>query len=289
MEKRNNRTSRHYEAQDAMITVDYLTDNGQYHAAHWQGKMEIIYLLNGSAEIVLDGSQIRLVQGEFIVIDSNRIYELLCQESFMQVSVKVDREFLAARTGGHMEESHSGMMFRCSREELTHELIGPYLEICDLFKELVPLYISEPAGYRLKTESIVLDILYRIVQHFSIPLSENDLQELTPDQKRVQQILDYIEQHYNEEIPLSGIADEFGLSREYFSRLFHRSLGITFSDHLSRVRIAHFYHDLSQGDEPVMLLLEKHGITNYKHFLRKFKTIYGKSPREIRQQRLPLP
>ena len=153
-----------------------------------------------------------------------------------------------------------------------------------MFKQLVPLYISEPAGYRLKTESIVLDILYRIVQFFSVPLYENDLVELTPDQMRVQQILDYIEQHYAEEMPLASIADEFGLSREYFSRLFHRSLGMTFSDHLSRVRIAHFYHDLSQTDEPVMMLLEKHGITNYKHFLRKFKEIYGRTPREIRRR-----
>ena len=280
----NSRMERHYEAQDSMIKVDYLTDDGQYHAAHWQSALEIIYLLNGNADIILDGSKLKLVQGEFIVIDSNRIYELLCQENFMQVSVKVDRAFLASRTEHNWKKGQIGTEYRCSREDLTHELLEPYLEICDLFKQLVPLYISEPAGYRLKTESIVLDILYRIVQFFSVPLYENDLVELTPDQMRVQQILDYIEQHYAEEMPLASIADEFGLSREYFSRLFHRSLGMTFSDHLSRVRIAHFYHDLSQTDEPVMMLLEKHGITNYKHLLRKFKEIYGRTPREIRRR-----
>jgi uncharacterized cupin superfamily protein len=49
------RKEKHYEAQGAKIKVDYLTDHGQYHAAHWHNELEMIYLLNGNAKIVLDG------------------------------------------------------------------------------------------------------------------------------------------------------------------------------------------------------------------------------------------
>ena len=276
------RTLKHYEAQDQRISVDYITDSGQYHAAHWHSDLVIIYLLNGSAEIILDGTKLQLVQGEFIVIDANRIYELLCKESFMQVSVHVDRTFLQDRAGTAKEEGQVAWLYRCSREDLTHELLPPYLEICDLFKELVPLYINEPAGYLLKTESIVLDILYRIVQFFSHPVYKDEVGELSEEQRRVQSFLDFIEEHYAEPLSLQDLSDEFALSREYFSRLFKKSIGISFSDHLSRVRISHFYHDLTSTDEPIMELLDKHGITNYKHFSRKFKAIYGCTPRDIR-------
>ena len=278
----SSRLEKHYEAQDNRIRVDYITDQGQYHASHWNSDLEIIYLLNGDADIILEKSKMKLVQGEFIVIDVNRIYELLCRESFMQVSVHVDREFLLSGAGVHPDSDQIGLMFRCSREDLTHEQLQPYLEICDLFKKLVPLYINEPYGYHLKTESIVLDILYRIVRYFSIPLYKDNIGELTQEQKRVQQFLDYIEDHYKEPLTLADMADAFGLSREYFSRIFHASLGMTFSDHLSRVRIAHFYHDLSATDLPVMELLDVHGITNYKHFSKRFKEIYGCTPRDIR-------
>lgn len=277
------RYERHYEAQDAKITVDYLTDHGQYHAAHWQNELEMIYLLNGNAEIALDGQTRRLVQGEFIVIDSNHIYELRCPEAFMQISVHVDREFLALRAG-RTDGNHVGRMYRCSRDELTREQIEPYLEMCELFKQLVPLYIDESDGYRLKTESIVLDILYHLVQHFSIPLYEDDLTEMPPDRKRIQSILKYVEDHYREPLTLAVLSNEFGVSREHFSRLFHRSVGIPLMQHVFLVRMSHFYHDLISTDEPVMELLEKHGITNYKLFSKHFKEIYGGTPREIRRR-----
>ena len=277
------RYEKHYEAQDARVTVDFVTDFGQYHAAMWQDELEMIYILNGTATIILDGESFTVVQGEFIVIDSNHIYDIQCKKSFMQIRVHVDKEFLAARAGVPLEERQISRAYLCRREELIEEQLEPFLQICSLFKELVPLYVNEPAGYRLKTESIVLDILYRLVQHFSYPLYESDIIEGGKDQQRIRSILDYIEVHYAEPVSLSTIAGEFGLSREYFSRLFHQTLGITLSEHINRVRISHFYHDLVTEDTPVMFLLEKHGLTNYKLFIRTFKEIYGYSPRMIRK------
>lgn len=272
------RYEKHYEAQDARITVDFVTDHGRYHAAHWQKELEMIYLLNGNAHIILDGENISLVQGDFIVIDSNHIFDLECKESFMQVSVHVDKEFLAMRAG-----STTPRVYRCIRENLEGDQLEPYLTICDLFKELVPLYVNEPEGYRLMTESIVLSILYHLVRHFSFPATEQDFIEPPAEQTRIQQILNYIEEHYTEHISLQGISSEFGLSREYFSRLFHKSLGISFSEHVNRVRISHFHHALVTDDAPIMELMERNGLTDYKLFIRRFKEIYGASPREIRK------
>ena len=280
------RYEKHYEAQDARVTVDFVTDFGQYHAARWQDELEMIYILNGTATIFLDGESFTVVQGDFMVIDSNHIFDIQCKESFMQIRVHVDKEFLAARAGLPGEEGQISRAYQCRREELIEEQLEPFLQICSLFKELVPLYVNEPAGYRLKTESIVLDILYRLVQHFSIPLYECDITEPGKDQQRIREILEYIEAHYTEPISLSKIAGEFGLSREYFSRLFHQAIGITLSEHINRVRISHFYHDLVTEDTPVMLLLEKNGLTNYKMFSQTFKKIYGYSPRMIRKMLL---
>ena len=271
------RYQKHYQAQDDRISVDFVTDHGQYHASHWLNELELIYFLNGNAHIVLDRKNYSLVQGDFIAIDSNHVFELQCKENFMQIRVRIDKEFLAMRTG---YESHR--VYSCIREEIESSQLEPYLEICDLFKELVPLYVNEPEGFRLKTESVVLEILYCLVQHFSYTAAADEPGE-PQEQTRIQQILAYIEEHYAEPVPLSMIASEFGLSREYFSRLFHRSLGITFSQHINRVRIAHFYHDLVTGDAPIMELLENNGLTDYKLFSRMFREIYGQTPKELRK------
>ena len=277
------RYEKHYEAQDSKLSVDFVTDFGQYHAAHWQEELEMIYILNGTARIVLDGETITVVPGDFIVIDSNHVFDVQCRETFMQIRVHVDKEFLSTRAGSPVGEGQIAWTYYCRREELREDQLEPFLKICDLFKQLVPLYINEPAGYRLKTESIILDILYQLVRHFSLPLHESDLAELSQDKDRIRRILKYIEEHYAEPLSLAGISEEFGLSREYFSRMFHKSVGMTLSEHVNRVRISHFYHDLVTSDTPVMELLEKNGLTNYKLFIRTFKEIYGHSPRTIRK------
>ena len=278
------RIHKQFLAQNELISVEFLTDRGSYHAAQFSKRLEMIYLLSGNAGLILDGIEMKLIQGEFVVVDARRICEFQCKESFMQIRISVDRSFLAEKLRANAGAKPSARMYVCSREDLTREQLPVFLKMCDLFKELVPLYINEPEGYRLRTESIVLELLYLLAGHFSIPLVKEDLPEGEAEPLRIQEILAYIEAHYAEPLTLETVSAEFGLSREYFSRLFHKSVGITFLQHLNRVRIAHLYDDLVHTDEGIMNLCERHGLTNYKLFSRLFKEIYGCTPREIRRR-----
>ena len=250
------RIHKQFLAQNELISVEFLTDRGSYHAAQFSKRLEMIYLLSGNAGLILDGTEMKLIQGEFVVVDARRICEFQCKESFMQIRISVDRSFLAEKLRVNAGAKPSARMYVCSREDLTRDQLPVFLKMCDLFKELVPLYINEPEGYRLRTESIVLELLYLLAGHFSIPLVKEDLPEGEAEPLRIQEILAYIEAHYAEPLTLETVSAEFGLSREYFSRLFHKSVGITFLQHLNRVRIAHLYDDLVQTDEGVMKLFE---------------------------------
>ena len=276
------RLRKHYELQEEKISIDFITDRGEYHSAHWQHDLEMIYLLNGSALLSIDGESQTLVQGEFVVIDSNRIYELSCKDSFMEIRIRVNREYLEMNAG-HLAGGQGAYRYSCRRDELNEEKLGPYLKMCELFKSLTPLYITEPTGYRLMSESIILEILFHLVRHFAVPVREDENDERWKDQDRIHKILDYIEAHYAEPLSLTDVAGEFGLSREYFSRLFHKRIGIPFSQHLIRTRIAHFHNELVSTDKPVMELLDSCGISNYRQFSKLFKETYGCSPRELRR------
>ena len=116
------RSERHYEAQDAQVSVDFITDYGQYHTAHYVKGLEIVFLLNGNASILLDGRSLNLVHGEFIVIGSGQVYELGCSEQFMEVRIRVDGEFLATKAALTMKEGQTGWSTRCMREELEREM-----------------------------------------------------------------------------------------------------------------------------------------------------------------------
>ena len=278
MEERNAYTGS-LTAIDEPISIEYLTDSGRYTPAHWHEDLEMLYILNGTATVIADGIRHVLVPGECIVIDSNILHETQCVTSLMMISVHVKRDYLRSRAGGTQP-----FLIRCSRSDLVHEQLQPYLEICDMFRTIVPFYIRQRDGYRLMSEACILRILYLLVQHFRIPLGADDIPALTENRERVQKIASFIREHYSEKLTLSGTAEHFGLSEAYFSRLFRKNFGITFIQHLNRVRIEHIYHDLIATDEPVMELIEKHGFTSYKLFSRTFRQIYGCTPREVRQR-----
>ncbi len=277
------------------ISIEYRT-TGRLLPSHWHDDMEIIYLLNGSATVFLDGRPHKLVNGDFIVIDAGMIHESQCTRSYMQIVIRIREGLVQSLVGGSRD-----FRILCSRGDLTRETLPHYLEICDLLRQLAPLYIQQPRGYMIKSHSLVLDVLYRLVSHFSVSFEaaggEGDLtpeqQEAAassrrtfshPAQERAREIVRYIDRHYAEPLTLDGIAEHFGLNSEYFSRMFRRTFGIPFTHHLHHVRLVHIYHDICTTDEPVMAVAEKHGFSNYKLFGRLFREFYGKTPREVRRE-----
>ena len=69
---------------------------------------------------------------------------------------------------------------------------------------------------------------------------------------------------------------------EYFCRLFKKYTGQTFLEYLNDVRTMQLAKELIQSDDTITVLMEKHGLTNYKVFLRTFHKLYGMSPQKYR-------
>lgn len=267
-----------YELINQNTTIDFRT-NGAYRPAHWHSALEITYLLNGQAEMTTEGVRHTMVKGEFMVIDSGRIHEFRCPSQYMQLVIHIDDEYIAS-----FMENRRNFQILCDRTELTEDRVDDYLNICDELGELAQFCINRPFGYRIRCESLILHILFVLVSRFSIPLYRDDLPEPSKDQRRIKEIVSYIANNYDRPISLEEIAGNFGLSNEYFSRLFSQRIGIPFKKHLNQVRMAHIYHDLCTTDSPIMEIVEKHGFTNYKLFDRMFKETYGTTPRELRRR-----
>lgn len=152
-------------------------------------------------------------------------------------------------------------------------------------KELPRLYITQPVGYEMRCEAIVMEVLFLLVNHFARPLLENtDVRDLRV-RERLNDIVAYVQAHYKEDITLGDLADHFGLSREYFCRFFKQHMGINFTRHLHLVRLVHIYDDIMNTQDNIMVIAENHGFTNYKLFTRLFREIYGCTPSSLRKDK----
>lgn len=114
-------------------------------------------------------------------------------------------------------------------------------------------------------------------------LSE-EIEQLKGCSSAVQSVKDVIEKRYMEEaFSLQDVAAELHLSPQHVSRLFHKEMGITFIDYLTRVRIRKAIDLFYQDDMKMYEIAESVGYATQHYFSSVFKKNMGVSPAEYRK------
>lgn len=245
---------------------------------HWHRELEILYVLNGHAIVHMDGEQYVLNPLDAIVVDYAKIHEVIYElPQTMGICIHVSRQLLRR----YMLDSEL-LSIHCAGKHLTPEEQPYYDELRRYLKELTVLYVNQKNTYQLKSTALILDILACLIEHFSEPITKSASEAKVGNMERIEQICDYVEHHYKEEITLQAAADELGLNKEYFCRFFKQNTGNSFIQYVNQVRINHIYQDLLHTDEGVQEIMERHGFYNQKLFYRMFKERYECTPREAR-------
>lgn len=92
----------------------------------------------------------------------------------------------------------------------------------------------------------------------------------------------YLHRNYARPFSRREIADDLGVSEDYFSRTFYRELGITPWDYLNRYRVAQAKLLLHTTSESVSRIARRVGYSDPAYFSRIFRRLTGQSPSEYR-------
>ncbi|MDO5522403.1 MAG: helix-turn-helix domain-containing protein [bacterium] len=267
--------------------VDTLLDTGfnisfvtmkQNTSLHWHLALEILYILNGNANVNIEQTPHHVDPLDVIVIDSSKIHDAVyALPHTMGISIHISKNFMR-RYIPDLEL----LRIECSPEDLLPEQRPAYTQLCEYLKELTVLYVNQPKTYELKSNALVLEILSCLIEHFSIPLTETLSIKDIKNIDRMNQIGKYVDDHYKEPITLQNAADELLLNKEYFCRFFKQNTGVSFVTYLNQVRINHIYYDLIHTEDSTSTILDRHGFYNQKLFYKMFKEIYDCTPRQLR-------
>jgi len=94
----------------------------------------------------------------------------------------------------------------------------------------------------------------------------------------------WIRAHMNERITVSLAASSVGLSKEYLSRLFSKTAGVTLSDYIANERLNESLRMIRYGHQNISEIAMACGFPNYKSYYAAFATHYGKTPSLYRKE-----
>jgi two-component system response regulator YesN len=132
-----------------------------------------------------------------------------------------------------------------------------------------------PSGATLDEMEAAMREYYAQIFHFG-SVDSSDL--------LVAKLKQYLELHYQENISLKMLEDEFYFNASYISRIFKLKTGENYSDYLLRIRICRAKELLSIENYSVRQISEMVGFSSSKYFSKVFKDMEGIQPITYRNE-----
>ena len=248
---------------------------------HYHDWIEIVYLINGDLEVSVNDSIRSLAKNEFIVVNPMTIHSTWCRNGNTAILLQIPVSFLE-RFMPEIREYVIDIDMN-SEDPRVRTKLG---NIRNTLQNLWVAYQFEAEGYIFRCYSLILELIYILVHSFSRRVPNKELRKNQRNLERIQHIINYVREHYTEQISIRDIASEVGLNEIYFSRFFKENMGLTFLEYVNTVRLEKIYVDLLNTNRSIKDIQETHGFYNDKVFRRMFREIYGCAPHEARSKKL---
>ena len=238
---------------------------------------EIAYVSSGEGVHIINGREYPISRGDYMIIDPTAIHcydgnveitNLIFLPTFLDKSFRdiesVDGLYSAFVQNSGYSITEIEPIYHIFKDD------GTVLEkILHIKQELETKDFAYANCVKAELEQIIMFSLRQIC-------NENEKQS---GNMPVQYIEKYIFEHYDEDISLSDLCNEFGYSLPYISKRFKATTGINFTDYLQKIRIqfaCRFFVDsphLTTED-----IAQKVGYSDIKYFTSVFKKYVGTTP-----------
>lgn len=246
---------------------------------HHHDFYEVYYLLGGEVEYWVDGRIIRMLPGDLLLINPLELHRPIIDQAspvYERIVLWINKEFLEGLGSGN---SGLNICFDTTQPGHTHLIRTSATERTALtarLGELVREFYSRDFGSELSAHGLFLQFMVQLNRMATRSQSQQEeTQSLSP---LVQNVLEYIADHIQENLSLEDIADRMFVSKYHLSHAFTREVGVSVYRYVMLRRLM-MARQLLQAGESAGQVCRSCGFSEYTSFYRAFKSEYGVSPR----------
>ena len=251
---------------------------------HHHDFYEIYFLITGDVTYTIESNLYKVVPGDILLISPRELHQL---------HIKTEREvyeryvlWVDPRAVKRLSTRRTDLMSCLDpaspryRNQL-HMSPEDQRRVYDLIGRLYGELQEGGFGGELMPECLLTQLLVEINRIAEKAAGSEE--DLTRGGQVVSEVVEYIGEHYTEELSLEALADRFYVSKYHLSHEFARIVGTSVHRYIMKKRLLIARQLMAQGVKPSHVWSDV-GFGDYTGFYRAFKAEYGVKPREYCHQ-----
>lgn len=253
---------------------------------HFHNYLEIGYCYDGRGVMTLGEQEYQYSGSEFTVIPKNYLHTTNSApgtlSSWEYLFVDVDRllDKNVSGTPGHTEN----LIRRINSRAIFAES-SEHPKVAELIRSVMDVMRRHELFCQEEAEGLMMALLSEVARKNETSNGETvNARGGVKSDELIFRILDYISEHYSEDLKVNDIACWAHISETHFRRIFSSYMNMSPLEYINQVRIQAACEYLKKTDEPVAMIAAKCGFPVNSTFNRNFRHLMGESPAEYRKR-----
>ena len=242
---------------------------------HYHEFCKILLLISGQGSYCVSGQRYALHSGDIVLIGSRSVHkpELDDDVAYERIIIYVSPEYLQKMSTPDCDllslfsgESRPVVRLMESRRRAVFQLASTMEQNLE----------REGFGREVLSQADLLRLLVELGR--SITDADTSLPQPTvPQNRRILEIMEYIDRNLDEEIDMDRLSEEFYISKYYMMRLFQRETGETIYNYLTQRRLLRARELMESGFSATQCCYAC-GFHSYSSFTRAYSKYFGTTP-----------
>lgn len=245
----------------------------------------LLYFVSGSGKITVDGTSHPIAPGTLALINAGFVYRMELDSPLEMIALNFDYTF---------QRSHITMFFDPSPPEMAEQLRQEPFEDCPALSS--PMVLQGMFHIQSRLEEIIsvfqnqrlyyIEMASSLLKTLLIELARSTLLSTTKTNHIANQLICYLQEHYQEDLTSDQIAAEFNYHSYHINRIMRNATGTTVHKYLINYRISVSKNLLSNTTMSIEEIAAEVGFKNTPYFSNSFKKAVGCSPSYYRCRHL---
>lgn len=257
---------------------------------HWHDFLEITYVKKGMGRYFVSGNIYEMKPKDIIIFNNSELHAWEAYEGqAMEVMVVIFSPALLWSGEKYLSNYDYIKPFYNmntnfdNRLDLNNEYTNNIYEFLLTIEEE---YKNKPEGYRLMIKAKLLETMTYLVRYFQDNKKTVEvIKEKEKSLKRLEKVLNFINTNYTNQITLQDLSKLAGMNPNYFSTFFNSTMGFSFTQYISTLRINRAEFLVNSSELPFIEIAFECGFNSLSNFNRVFKLERGIAPSELRRNR----